>query len=186
MKNGIAIASLILLVLTFGYLLFDSSMNVKRVTAVSEEYQRLYRECISSKTVKDTVWVTKEVSVPMPYPVVDSVFVYERCDSVYRRVYSDTIPFADLTVAYDVTVLGEMLDIGLEYKLPELTETTVIYRDRIVEKPCVVKPNIYALVSFSNKGVGAGAGLSYDKWFGSYTFSSNIQHTVTIGYKVTK
>jgi len=183
-KNGIAIASLVVLVLLLGYLLVNSLVNNKRVTAISDEYEKLYKECMSAVKKTDTIVDTFYVSVPKPYRVVDSVYVVTKCDSIFKRVYNDSLTYEDLVLYYDIQVLGELDELGFGYRITRPTETTIIYQDRIIEKPCVEKPNIYALASFSNLGVGAGVGLSYDKWLGSYTFSSNIMHTVTIGYKV--
>lgn len=184
MKNGIAIASLVALVLLLGYLLVNSLVNNKRVTAISQEYEKLYKECMSAVKTVDTIVDTFYVSVPKPYRVVDSVYVVTKCDSLFNRVYKDSLTYEDLVLNYDIQVLGELDELGFGYRITRHPETTIIYKDRIIEKECIEKPNIYALAAFSNKGFGLGCALSYDKWLGSYTFSSNIMHTVTIGYKV--
>jgi len=186
MKTGIAIASLSLLVITFGYLLFRSLNANREMGAVCDEYKKLYAECISSGKVIDTIRDTVVVQVPKPYPVIDSIIDTMPCDTLYQKKYADSIPYEDLTLKYDITVLGDLEELGFEYRLNKTNETTIIYKDREVPVPCAVKPSVYVLASGSNQGVGIGASVSYKRLTGGYMFSSDLEHRIFLGYRITK
>lgn len=165
-----------------------SKFNKERKRA--DSFEKKYHECIDAPVTHDTVWndTTVVVSVPTPYPVVDTIFLDKVVVVSSKLRYRDTIPYEELDLSYDITTIGSLDELSLTYflKVPKTIEHTKVIKEEVEVPYCKPKVYLWGTVSSDLNSLSGGGQLSYKKVMAGYEYSFNTEypHRVRVGYRI--
>lgn len=194
MRQYIYIVSLTAIALILGYANIRQAVdNRKKNKAIGEMSQR-YIECIRAKSKRDTVYVTRYDTTAMIITIhaTDSILITDSDTVTIKpmlRYYQDSVQMADLTLHYKAQTLGQLKWVKFNYKLkyPQITESSIIYRDSIttiVKKPKLTA-YVFAEAGLTKPAISVGAMATFKGIGGSYRYDiTNSTHNAGIVFRL--
>lgn len=192
MKQYLVIVALAAIAAILAYTNIKTVAKARHNSALINQWQRKYNDCITAKIKRDTVYIYK-------YDTTAHIIIKHATDSILisdtvntqpmLRFYQDSVQMADLTLHYKAQTLGTLKWVKFNYKLRDMqiTEGTIIYKDSI--RTVIKKPKLTAYVfaeaGLTKPAISVGAMATFKGIGGSYRYDiTNSTHNAGIVFRL--